>query len=161
MHSSTAGRWQSGAMTKPVSRDAKLKGPKESTGRALVNCTSGKYRSSPIKLMSLDMSLEHWCLAKFMPLQVLQRSIAASKVRSLGASARLFLSCMRMEKVGSEIALRQIPARPICAAGSYLHAKLAWHLGTMYRVPGICISIEARSLVDNAPTWSKQSSELF
>src|ERR1041385_9024668 len=27
------------AMTKPVSRDAKLKGPKESTGRALVNCT--------------------------------------------------------------------------------------------------------------------------
>src|SRR3954451_13117733 len=30
------------AMTKPVSRDAKLKGPKVSTGRALVNCTSGK-----------------------------------------------------------------------------------------------------------------------
>src|ERR1041385_1384717 len=27
------------AMTKPVLRDAKLKGPKESTGRALVNCT--------------------------------------------------------------------------------------------------------------------------
>ena len=47
------------AMTKPVSKDAKLKGPKESTGRALVNCASGKYRSSPINPMSLDMSLEH------------------------------------------------------------------------------------------------------
>src|SRR3954463_14189321 len=52
------------AMTKPVSRDAKLKGPKESTGRGLVNCASGKYRSSPIKPTSLDVSLEHWCLAK-------------------------------------------------------------------------------------------------
>src|SRR3954466_2864305 len=41
-----------------------MKWPKESTGRALVNCSSGKYRSSPIKLTSLDMSLEHWCLAK-------------------------------------------------------------------------------------------------
>src|ERR1044071_2040600 len=47
------------AMKKPVSRDSKLKGPKESTGRALVNCASGKYRSSPIKPMSLDMSLEY------------------------------------------------------------------------------------------------------
>ena len=60
------------AMTKPVSRDSKLKGPKESTGRALVNYASGKYLSSPIKPMSLDMSLEHWCLEKVMPLQVLQ-----------------------------------------------------------------------------------------
>src|SRR3954464_11675101 len=66
-----------------------------------------------------------------------------------------------MEKIGSEIALRQVPARPIFAAGSYLHAKLAWHLGTVYRVPGICIFIEARSLVDNAPTWNKQSSGWF
>src|SRR3954465_14814131 len=32
MRGITAGRWQSGAMTKPISRDAKLKGPKESTG---------------------------------------------------------------------------------------------------------------------------------
>ena len=31
----------------------------------------------------------------------------------------------------------------------------------MYRVPGICIFIEARSLVSNAPTWNKQSSEMF
>src|SRR4051812_14642962 len=128
MHGSTVGRWQAGAMTKPVLRDDKLKGTKESIGRALVNCTSGKNRSSPIKPMSLDMSLEHWCLAKVMPLQVLQLSIAASKVHSLGASSRSFLSCKRMEKVGCEIALRQVPSRPICAAGSYLHAKLAWHL---------------------------------
>src|ERR1041384_3015980 len=62
-----------------------------------------------------------------------------------------------MEKVGCEIALRQVPARPICTAGSYLHAKIAWHLGTVYRV----FFIEARSLVSNAPTWNKQSSELF
>src|SRR4051812_26315782 len=50
MRGTTADRWQSRAMTKPVSRDAKMKGPKESTGRALVNCASGKYHSSPIKL---------------------------------------------------------------------------------------------------------------
>src|SRR3954470_10683018 len=80
-------------MTKPVSRDAKLKGPKESTDRALVNCASGKYRSRPIKPMSLDMRLEHWCRAKVMLLQVLLCSFAASKVYSLDASARLFLSC--------------------------------------------------------------------
>src|SRR3954470_23529501 len=65
-----------------------------------------------------------------------------------------------MEKIGSEIALRHVPARPIFTAGSYLHAKLAWHVGTVYHVPGICIFIEARSLVNNAPTWNKQSSEL-
>src|SRR3954465_13998648 len=50
-----------------------------------------------------------------------------------------------MGKVGSEIALRQVPARPNFAAGSYLHANLAWHLGTVYRVPGMCV-FEARSL---------------
>ena len=55
------------AMTKPVSRDAKLKGPKESTGRALVNCASGKYLSSPIKPMSLDMSLEYRSKKKSSP----------------------------------------------------------------------------------------------
>ena len=51
-----------------------------------------------------------------------------------------------MEKFGSEIALRQVPARPNFAAGSYLHANLAWHLGTVYRVPGMCV-FEARSLI--------------
>src|SRR3954468_12400908 len=51
-----------------------------------------------------------------------------------------------MEKVGSEISLRQVPAQPNFAAGSYLHANLAWHLGTMYRVPGMCI-FEAWSLI--------------
>src|SRR3954464_15377037 len=66
-----------------------------------------------------------------------------------------------MGKIGSEIALRQVPARPNFTAGSYLHAKLAWHLGTVYRVPGIYIFIEARSLVSKAPTWNKQPSELF
>src|ERR1044072_743764 len=65
-----------------------------------------------------------------------------------------------MEKIGSEIAPRQVPARPVCPAGSYLHAKLAWHLGTVYHVPGIFF-IEARSLDSNAPTWNKQSSELL
>src|ERR1041384_323300 len=56
-----------------------------------------------------------------------------------------------MEKVGSEVALQQVPARPNFAAGSYQHAKLAWHLGTVYRVPGMCIFIEARSLVAMHP----------
>src|ERR1043165_8114556 len=51
-----------------------------------------------------------------------------------------------MEKVGSEIALRHVPARPNFAAGSYLHANLAWHLGTVCRGPGTCI-FEARSLI--------------
>src|SRR3954466_4418293 len=63
-----------------------------------------------------------------------------------------FYHAQRMEKVGSEIAHRQVPARPIFAAGSYLHANLAWHLGTVCRAPGICV-FEARSLIDNAPTW--------
>src|SRR3954471_23619584 len=70
-------------MTKPVSRDAKQKGPKESTDRALVNCASGKYRSRPIKPMSLDMSLEQWSIEKVRPLQVLRCSFAASRVCSL------------------------------------------------------------------------------
>ena len=52
------------AMTKPVSRDAKQKGTKESTDRALVNCASGKYSGRPIKPMSLDMSLENWSIEK-------------------------------------------------------------------------------------------------
>src|SRR3954462_14817931 len=82
-------------------------------------------------------------------------------VPSLSASACLFLSCECMEKVGSEVALWKVPARPICAAGSYLHAKLAWHLGTMYRVPGIVIFVEARSLDSSALTWNRQSSELL
>src|SRR3954470_20511816 len=115
-------------MTKPVSRDAKLKGPKESTDRALVNCASGKYRSRPIKPMSLDMSLEHWCRAKVMSLQVLLCSFAASKVYSLKRPPGFFYHAQRMEKVGSEIAHRQVPAWPNFAAEHYLHASLAWHL---------------------------------
>src|ERR1041384_1782130 len=65
------------------------------------------------------------------------------------------------KRLGVKSLLRQVPTRPNFAAGSYLHAKLAWHLGTVYRVPRICIFIEARSLVSNAPIWNKQSSELF
>src|ERR1041384_6755860 len=59
-----------------------------------------------------------------------------------------------MEKVGSEIALRQVPAWPNFAAGSYLHANLAWHLGTVYRVPGMCV-FEARSLIVFHPLGTK------
>ena len=59
-----------------------------------------------------------------------------------------------MEKVGCEIALRQVPARPNFAAGSYLHANLAWHLGTVYRVPGMCV-FEARSLIVLHPLGTK------
>src|ERR1043165_9977383 len=66
-----------------------------------------------------------------------------------------------MEKVGSEVALWKVPARPFYAAGSYLHAKLVWHLGTVYCIPGITVFIEARSLDSNAPTWNKRSSELL
>src|SRR3954466_7988492 len=58
-----------------------------------------------------------------------------------------------MENIGSEIALRHVPALPFCAAGSYLHAKLAWHLDTVCRSPGIVIFVKARSLVSGAPTW--------
>src|SRR3954469_23646864 len=50
---------------------AKLKGPKESTGRALVNCASGKYLSSLIKHASLDTNLERLVSSKGMLLQVL------------------------------------------------------------------------------------------
>ena len=67
-----------------------------------------------------------------------------------------------MEKVGSEIALRQVPARPNFAAGSYLHASLAWHLGTVYRGPGMCV-FEARSLIAFHPlrTNHQASCSLF
>src|ERR1043165_6130792 len=96
-----------------------------------------------------------------MPLQILSDQLLPITVHSLNASARLFLSCERMENVGSEVALWQVPARPFCAAGSYLHAKLVWHLGTVYRSPGIIIFVEARSLVSGAPTWNKRSSEML
>src|ERR1044072_2126552 len=82
------------AMTKPVSRDAKQKGPKESMDRALVNCASGKYRDRPIKPMSLDMSLENWSIAKVWLLQVLRCSFDASWFRSL-RRVRLTLYLMR------------------------------------------------------------------
>src|ERR1041385_7121868 len=65
-----------------------------------------------------------------------------------------------MGKVGSEIALRQVPARPYFAAGSYLHANLAWHLGTVYRVPGMCVS-EARSLIVLHPLGTKHQARFF
>src|SRR3954471_17813614 len=66
-----------------------------------------------------------------------------------------------MEKIGSEVTLWQVPTRPFCIAGSYLHAKLAWHLGTVCRSPGIIVFVEARSLDSDAPTWNKRSSELL
>src|ERR1041385_1763680 len=59
-----------------------------------------------------------------------------------------------MENVGSEIALRQVPAWPNFTAGSYLHANLAWHLGTVCRVPGMCI-FEAWSLIVLHPLGTK------
>src|SRR3954468_12306091 len=65
-----------------------------------------------------------------------------------------FYHAQRMEKVGSEIAHRQVPARPNFAAGSYLHANLAWHLGTVCRIPGMCI-FEARSLIVLHPLGTK------
>src|SRR3954467_11515053 len=66
-----------------------------------------------------------------------------------------------MEKIGSEVALWQVPARPFCSAGSYLHAKLAWHLGTVCRSLGIIVFVETWILVSDAPTWNKRSSELL
>src|SRR3954462_8864273 len=59
-----------------------------------------------------------------------------------------------MEKVGSDIALRQVPVRSYFAAGSYLHANLVWHLDTVYRVPGMCV-FEARSLIVLHPLGTK------
>src|SRR3954469_13333919 len=59
-----------------------------------------------------------------------------------------------MEKVGSEIARRQVPARSNFAAGSYLHANLAWHLGILYRLPGMCV-FEAWSLIAFHPLGTK------
>src|SRR3954465_4500350 len=54
--------------------------------------------------------------------------------------------CSAWKRLGVKPLLRQVPAWPNFAAGSYLHAKLAWHLGTVCRVPGICI-FEAKSLI--------------
>src|ERR1041384_5142875 len=65
------------------------------------------------------------------------------------------------KRLGVKSLLRQVPARPIFAVGSYLHAKLAWHLGTVCHVTRNVCFIEARSLISNALTWNKQSSELI
>ena len=107
------------------------------------------------------MNLENWSIAKVRPLQVLGCSFAASWFHSLRrVCPALFLhSCMG--KMGVKSLLRQVPARPNFAAGSYLHAKLAWHLGTVCRVTRNVCFIEARSLISNALTWNKQSSEMF
>src|SRR4051812_42628651 len=96
-----------------------------------------------------------------MPLQVLQWSIATSKVHSLGASARLFLSCKRMENIGSEIPLRRSqPSRSAQRGLTYtLSLRGIWAQCIVFQE--YVFFVEARGLVSNAPTWNKQSSELF
>src|SRR3954469_1355417 len=71
------------AMTKPVSRDSKQKGPKESTDRALVNCAIGKYHDRPIQTHVPRHEFGKLEQAKVRPLQVLWCSFAASWSNSL------------------------------------------------------------------------------
>ena len=124
------------AMTKPVSRDVKLKGPKESTDRALVNCASGKYLSSnQTHVPRHELGIPEQ--AKVQPLQVLRCSFAASRVHSLRrVRPALFFMRSAWKRLGVKSLFGK--SQPV-AAGSYLHANLAWHLGIVYRGPGMCV----------------------
>src|ERR1041384_3860414 len=143
------------AMKKPVSRDAKLKVPKESTGRALVNCTCGKYRSSPIKPMSLDMSLEHWSQAKVRPLQVLRCLFAASNVCSLRrVRPALYFMRSAWKRLGVKSLFgKSQPGRTLQRSLTYtLILRGIWAQCIVFQE---CVFFEARSLIAFHPLGTK------
>src|SRR4051812_29834512 len=66
-----------------------------------------------------------------------------------------------MQNVGSEVALRQVPTRPSAQRGPTYTLSLhgIWVQCVVAQVLLFCV--EARSLVSDAPTWNKRSSELL
>ena len=148
-------------MTKPVSRDSKLKGPKESTGRALVNCASGRYRSSPIKLTPLDMSLEHWCRAKSCRCRSYSDQLSLVKFIAWARPPGFFYHASAWKRLGvKSLCGKSQPGRSAKRGLTYtLSLRGIWAQCIVFQE--YVFFIEARSLVSNAPTWNKQSSELF
>src|SRR3954471_18193750 len=78
----------------------------------------------------------------------------------MNASARLFPSWERMENVGSEVALWQVPARPSAQRGPTYTLSLCG-IWVQCVVTQALFFVEAQSLVSDAPTWNKRSSELL
>src|SRR3954463_10506179 len=101
------------------------------------------------------MNMERLVSSKVMPLQVLMDQLPLVSVNSLNASARLFLSCERMENVGSEVALWKVPARPSAQRGLTYTISLPgiWVQCVVAQV--LLFFIEVWSLVSDAPTWNK------
>ena len=65
-----------------------------------------------------------------------------------------------MENVGSEVALCQVPARPSAQRGPTYTLSLRG-IWVQCIVAQASFFIEARSLIRDAPTWNKRSSELL
>src|SRR3954467_10716191 len=65
-----------------------------------------------------------------------------------------------MENVGSEVALWHVPARPSAQRGPTYTLSLRG-IWVQCIVAQASFFVEARSLISDAPTWNKQSSELL
>src|SRR3954462_3619955 len=65
-----------------------------------------------------------------------------------------------MENVGSEVALWKVPARPSAQRGPTYTLSLHG-IWVQCVVAQVSFFVEAQSLVSDAPTWNKRSSELL
>src|SRR3954467_3269308 len=65
-----------------------------------------------------------------------------------------------MENIGSEVTLWQVPARPSAQRGPTYTLSLRG-IWVQQVAAQASFFIEARSLVRDAPTWNKQSSEIL
>ena len=100
-------------------RDVNLKGLRYSTDRASANCASGKLHSSPFKLESPDTNLARLVSSKVQAVEGLQDQYRQLNVvydpnASVGSISIMHLG---MGTNGSEVALWQLPARPIVQRG--------------------------------------------
>src|ERR1043165_4741769 len=65
-----------------------------------------------------------------------------------------------MENIGSEVAMWQVPVRPSAQRGPTYTLSLCG-IWVQQVAAQASFFVEARSLVRDAPTWNKQSSELL
>ena len=95
-----------------VVRDVQLKGLRHSTDQAPLNCSTGKYLNSPIKLESPDSNLARLGSVGFMPRRDYKINTASDHVLTTQHVRQNFLHTLGVVKNGSEITLWQVPARP-------------------------------------------------
>ena len=141
-------------------RDAKLKGPRHSTGQASVNCASGKYHSSPIKIESLDTNLgttgvkqgpcRGGLIGSMPPVKVLYttltRLLVVISIMHLGMEWSGVKSRCGKSRSGRRIS-GVLPTR-----------KLAWHLGCSLSQPRFLVGASCQYRMH---PLGKQSSELI